>query len=261
MIFKYKELNINYEIFDEREEKNNDDKPLLLLHGWMAQIESWAPIYMYFCKTRPVYVIDFPGQAGKSGELKEPWGVPEYSEMIKSFVEEMSIKGCDVIGHSFGGRVIIYLSSRYNDLFSKIVLTDAAGIKPKMTIKKFFKIYSYKLAKNFLKLVLSKEKYEKKIDEMRKKRGSSDYAKLDNDIKRKTFNNIISLDLTNDLDNIKNPTLLMWGDKDTDTPLYMAKIMEKKIKDSGLVVLENAGHFSYLDNTQKYILVVNEFLK
>ena len=52
----------------------------------------------------------------------------------------------------------------------------------------------------------------------------------------------------------------MWGENDQDTPLYMAKIMEKEIKDSGLVVLENAGHFSYLDNTNKYLLVTDNFL-
>ncbi len=260
MIFTYKELNINYEIFDERVENNNAKKPLLLLHGWMAQIESWAPVYMHFCKSRPVYVIDFPGQAGKSSALKEAWGVPEYAEMVREFIKQNDIEGCDVIGHSFGGRVIIYLASEYENLFSKIVLTDAAGVKPKMTIKKFFRIYSYKLAKNVMKIFLSKEKFEKKMDEMRKKRGSSDYALLDSDIKRESFKKIVELDLKNRLSKIKNSTLLVWGENDTDTPIYMAKIMEKEIKDSGLVVIENAKHFSYLDNTQKYLLVVDAFI-
>ena len=260
MIFEYKELNINYEIFDEQQEINNNKRPLLLLHGWMAQIESWAPVYMYFCKTRPVYVIDFPGQSGKSSELKEAWGVPEYAEMVHEFIKHNNIEGCDVIGHSFGGRVIIYLSSRYDKLFSKIVLTDAAGVKPKMTLKRFFRIYSYKLAKNIMKIFLSKEKFKAKMEEMRKKRGSSDYALLDSELKRESFKKIVELDLKKNLKNIKNSTLLVWGENDQDTPLYMAKIMEKEIKDSGLVVLDNAGHFSYLDNTNKYLLVVDAFI-
>ena len=138
MIFKYENLDINYEIFDEREDKNDGARPLLLLHGWMAKIEAMAPIYIHYKKIRPVYVLDFPGQAGKSSALNEVWGVPEYSNMVKGFIESLKIEGCDVIGHSFGGRVIIWLSSQYKELFNKIVLTDAAGIKPKMTIKKFF---------------------------------------------------------------------------------------------------------------------------
>ena len=258
MSFNYKGININYEIFND---SANGNKPLLLLHGWMARIEAMAPIYQYFQKNRKVIVLDFPGQGGKSDTLKDVWGVPEYGEMVKALIDELNIQGCDVIGHSFGGRVIIYLSSKYKDLFNKIVLTDAAGVKPKKSIKKLFKIYSYKIAKFFMKLVTPKEKYEEKLAEMRKKRGSSDYAMLTSDVMRGTFNKVINLDLTNKLKEIEQSTLLVWGENDTDTPLYMAKIMEKHIKDSGIVVLENAGHFSYLDNPKKYLIVVENFLK
>lgn len=259
MNFNYNGININYEIF-ENEVVQENSRPLLLLHGWMAEIRSWAPVYMFFSKTRKVYVIDFPGQAGKSDSLKEPWGVPEYAEMVRNFIENQNIKNCDVIGHSFGGRVIIYLSSKYKDLFNKIILTDSAGIKPKFSLKRTIKIYSYKIAKYFYKIIMPKDKYEKKLEEMRKKRGSSDYSKLQSDVLRQTFNKVINLDLTPNLKEIQNSVLLIWGDSDKDTPLYMAKIMEKNIKDSGLVVLENAGHFSYLDNTQKYLIVANNFL-
>lgn len=259
MNFNYKGININYKIFANDE--NNDTKPLLILHGWMAKIEAMAPIYMHFQKTRKVIVLDFPGQGGKSDTLKEVWGVPEYGEMVKALIDGLNINGCDVIGHSFGGRVIIYLSSKYKDLFNKIVLTDSAGVKPKRSIKKLFKIYTYKIAKVFMKLVTPKEKYEQKLAEMRKKRGSSDYAMLDSDVMRGTFNKVINLDLTNKLKEIERPTLLVWGENDTDTPMYMAKIMEKHIKDSGIVVLENAGHFSYLDNPNKYLIVVENFLR
>lgn len=259
MTFNYQGMNINYEIFNDSE--TNHNRPLLLLHGWMAKIEAMAPIYQYFRKDRKVVVLDFPGQGGKSDTLKEVWGVPEYSEMVRAFIDNLGIKGCDVIGHSFGGRVIIYLSAKYKDLFHRIVLTDAAGVKPRTNLKKLFKISSYKIAKFFMKLVTPKEKFEAKLNEMRAKRGSSDYAMLTTDIMRGTFNKIIKLDLTKQLKDIEQPTLLIWGEKDTDTPLYMAKTMEKNIKDSGIVVLENAGHFSYLDNLPKYLAVTSEFLK
>ncbi len=261
MIFKYKNIDIHYEIFGNEENENSDVRPLLLLHGWMGKIESWAPVYLHFMKTRKVYAIDFPFQGGTSTEPEESWGIPEFSQMVYDFINEQNIVGCDVIGHSFGGRVIIYLSSLYKDLFSKIVLTDSAGVKPKMTIKKFFKIYSYKFIKNIYKLFLSKEKYEDKLSKLRMKRGSSDYATLKSDVQRETFNKIINLDLTSKLQDISSPTLLIWGENDQDTPLYMAHTMEKKIKDCGLVIIENAGHFAYLDNTNKFLVVTNEFLK
>ena len=180
--------------------------------------------------------------------------------MVKHFMEKLGLEKVDVIGHSFGGRVIIYLASKYPEIFNKIVLTDAAGIKPKMTFKKWIRIRSYKMGKFFIKLVTPKDKYEEKINELRKKYGSSDYASISSDVMRETFNKVISLDLSDKLKEIKNPTLLMWGENDIDTPLYMAKKMEREIKDSGLVVLKGAAHFSYIDSPNEYNLIVENFL-
>ena len=77
---------------------------------------------------------------------------------------------------------------------------------------------------------------------------------------RETFKNVINLDLTDNLEKITRPTLLIWGENDKDTPLYMAKIMEKKIKDSGIAILKGAGHFSYLDNVSQYLKIVEVFI-
>lgn len=253
MIFNYKGLNINYNIYGE-------GKPLLLLHGWMACIESMAPIYQFFAKSRKVIALDFPGQGGKSDTLNYIWGVPEYCEMVYEFINELGIKGCDVIGHSFGGRIIIYLSSHYHDLFDKIILVDSAGVKPKMSLTKFYKIYSYKLVKKLFKIFLPKEKYEETLTKFREKRGSSDYKQLNSEVMRETFKQVINLDLTANLKEILNSTLLMWGENDKDTPLYMAKIMEKEIQDAGLVILKGAGHFSYLDKSSEFLKVADTFL-
>ena len=158
MVINIKDIDINYEIFGDGE------KPLLILHGWMGSIPAMAPIWQYFMKYKKVIVLDFPGQGGKSGMLTSAWGVPEYSEMVKEFMEKLNISKPDVIGHSFGGRVIIYLASKYQDLFDKIILTDAAGIKKKTSLKKWIKIRSYKLGKVLLKIFSSKQQYEKKLD-------------------------------------------------------------------------------------------------
>jgi len=55
---------------------------------------------------------------------------------------------------------------------------------------------------------------------------------------RKILVKVVNEDLRPLLKDIKAPTLLIWGDKDTATPLYMGKIMEEEIPDSGLVILE-----------------------
>ncbi len=244
---------INYEVMGE-------GKPVLLLHGWGACINAMAPIWNHLKDKCKVYVLDFPGESGGSSIPPEPWGIPEYSEMVKKFIEELKIEKPDVIAHSFGGRVTIYLASKYPELFNKIILTDAAGVKSKTTFKKVYRKYTYKVGKFMLKTFTSKEKYDEKITAYRDKHSSADYKALKSEITRETFKKVISLDLTPELKNITRPTLLIWGENDTDTPVYMAKIMEKNIKDSGLVILKDAKHFSYIDKSYEYNAIVDNFL-
>jgi len=73
------------------------------------------------------------------------------------------------------------------------------------------------------------------------------------------FVRVVNLDLKKYLPNIKSPSLLIWGENDTDTPLAYAKIMEKLIPDAGLVVFPGAGHYSFLDCFGRYITVVRTF--
>ena len=97
------------------------------------------------------------------------------------------------------------------------------------------------------------------LEEKQKMAGSADYQALSGAM-RATFVKVVNQDLSGELSKIKNATLLIWGTEDRDTPLYMAEKMEKRIADSGLVRLEGAGHFSYLDQYPKFCAVLRAFL-
>ena len=60
---------------------------------------------------------------------------------------------------------------------------------------------------------------------------------------------------------MKAPTLLIWGTADTATPISDAKIMERLIPDAGLVAIEGAGHYSFLDSPGIFGAAFNNFLK
>ena len=91
------------------------------------------------------------------------------------------------------------------------------------------------------------------------KYGSRDYAALSPEM-RKTFVKVVGYDQSALLSHIKNPTLLIWGDRDTETPLWMGQPMEKEIADSGLVVLEGGTHFAYLEQAARFQTIVRQFL-
>ena len=89
--------------------------------------------------------------------------------------------------------------------------------------------------------------------------GSADYKALSPEM-RKTFVKVVGYDQSALLSHIKNPTLLIWGDRDTETPLWMGQQMEKEIADSGLVVLEGGTHFAYLEQATRFQTIVRQFL-
>ncbi len=78
---------------------------------------------------------------------------------------------------------------------------------------------------------------------------------------RETFLRIISEDLTPYAAQVRAPTLLIWGDRDTDTPLWQGRKLEQVMPDAGLIVFTGAGHFSYLERLNEYLRIVEHFLK
>ena len=78
---------------------------------------------------------------------------------------------------------------------------------------------------------------------------------------KKTFVKVINLYLTDLYERFRSSTLLIWGDDDSETPLWMGREMEKRIPDAGLVILEGGTHFAYLEQLQRFNTIVRQFLK
>lgn len=232
--------------------------PILLMHGWGCSHETLKSVdNIVTAGGMRVINIDFPG-FGNSDEPKEVWGVMAYADLTEKLLDSLGIENPVLLGHSFGGRVAIVIASRR--AVRKLILTDAAGVRPSHSLKWYCKVYSYKLVKKLYPLVYGKEKAQKKIDEARAKRGSSDYNNA-SPMMRAILSKCVNEDLCHLMPSIKAPTLLIWGDNDTATPLSDAKKMERLIPDAGLVSFPGCGHYSFLDNPYGYRAVLTEFLK
>ena len=237
----------------------------MLLHGWMCSAEMMAPIAHELSKDMRTAAIDFPGH-GKNGRSPAPhrtWGVPGYMEMTAEAIRQLDMGPCDIIAHSFGARVAILLASTYPELVGRMVLTGAAGLKkpPTEAGQKRRNLYNtLKKGVNLAeKLRLPLKWTEQWREALIQRFGSEDYKALDQEM-RKTFNEVISLDLTDRLPLIQAPTLLFWGEKDEETPLWMGKKMEELIPDAGLVIEEGTGHFAYLERGDVFARIVKTFL-
>lgn len=238
-------------------EVTGSGRPLILMHGWGCDHSTVRSIAATAALTHTVYNIDFPG-FGASEEPAEVWGVERYTRLIEALVKAEKLESPVLVGHSFGGRVAILFASR--NKADKVILVDAAGIKPRRTLKYYLKVYSFKAGKKFWELILGKEKAQARIDRMRARRGSSDYADA-SPMMRRILSKVVNEDLTDRLPLISAPTLLIWGENDTATPLSDAKKMARLIPDSGLVSFPGCGHYSFLDNPGQFRAVLSSFLK
>ncbi len=238
-------------------EVTGSGRPLILMHGWGCDHSTVRSIAATAALTHTVYNIDFPG-FGASEEPAEVWGIERYTRLIEALVKSEKLESPVLVGHSFGGRVAILFASR--NKADKVILVDAAGIKPRRTLKYYLKVYSFKAGKKFWELILGKEKAQARIDRMRARRGSSDYAGA-SPMMRRILSKVVNEDLTDRLPLISAPALLIWGENDTATPLSDAKKMARLIPDSGLVSFPGCGHYSFLDNPAQFRAVLSSFLK
>lgn len=229
---------------------------VLLLHGWGASIESWGPVFDGLANSYHVVAIDFPGH-GNSALPPGPWGVPEYTDCLLLIMDALSLQRPHIVAHSFGGRMTIRLANFHPDRVNKIILVDSAGIRPPRPAKYYFKTAAAKTGKFLAKYGGSIGKAIRSF--IYSRIASKDYANAGP--LRDTFVKVVNDDQTDILPHIQSPALLVWGADDQDTPLASAKIMQRLIPNASLVVLQNAGHFSYLDQPNKFNLIVRKFLR
>lgn len=226
--------------------------PIVFLHGWGGSHKSFLYFQQRLCTKHKIINFDLPG-FGESGVPMEDMGIYEYAQVVYLFLQENHFKNITLVGHSFGGRIAIILASMFDLDIQKLVLIDSAGLKPRYNLLTQLRILNYKTIKNLVRAkILSSSVLEKY--------GSEDYRELNPQMK-KTFVKVVNQYLDYLLPNINCDTLIVWGKKDKSTPYYMAKKLQKQIKHSGLVVYEDAGHFSYIEHKENFLSVLQSFVE
>ena len=236
MVYLYNGWGINYRLWQ------GQGRAVLLLHGWGRTMADFDALRSHF-PNRTFLAIDFP-PFGESDKNIEGWGIFTYVGMVMSLCEHLGIDTADVVGHSFGGRIAIILSAVKCSLVHSCILIDSAGMKPKRGLKFRLKKVKYKLYK----------KMGKNLQGF----ASADWLALPQNMKS-TFSNIVETHLESYAKASNARTLIIWGENDKETPMYMAKRLNKYISKSRLEVLGNAGHFSFLDCPLTFFALVKKF--
>jgi pimeloyl-ACP methyl ester carboxylesterase len=232
------------------------DLPIVVLHGWGAHIEAVAPILGALEGGSDLIALDLPG-FGESAPPPVAWDVDAYMRFMVDFLDQLGVARAHLVGHSHGGRVSIALASAHPDRVGRLLLVDSAGLRPKRGWRYRRRVAVAKLGRAVAKV--GGPPGRRLQERMRARVASRDYLEASGTM-RDTFRAVIAEDLSERLPRIAAPTLLVWGELDEDTPLWMGRRMEELIPDAGLVVLEGAGHYSYADAPGQFRAVARRFL-
>jgi pimeloyl-ACP methyl ester carboxylesterase len=206
-----------------------------------------------------VLAFDLPGFGGSS-QPPVAWGTPEYAEFVHRAVASLGIARATYVGHSFGGRLAIWLASHVPEAVQALVLIDSAGLKPPMTLRRRTRQIAYKTARTVLQMSLFGTRGQVLRERLAMHFGSADYREVSG-VMRSSFVKTVNLDLGEFLGAITAPALLIWGEKDQATPISDGRKMERLIPGARLILVAGAGHFSYLDSPVFVKAVVRAFLQ
>lgn len=184
---------------------------------------------------------------GSNQNMACPYSLDDYIDSVCEYMQENGIVNPFIVAHSFGGRIAIKGIATKRIKAQKLVLTGSAGLKPKFTIKKWVKKTCFSALKKFVKKERLKRFYSK------------DYLALSPTMQN-SFIKIVNEHLDSYLQFLDIKTLIINGKLDAETPLYMAKKLNKNIKESTLKVFDGCGHFCFIDKPNKFNMEVREFL-
>ena len=232
---------------------------VLLLHGWGASNQLFEATIGGLKHAFTLIAPDFPG-FGSTAAPPCAWSIHDYAEWVATLLDSLGIDAVNVVGHSFGGRVGIVLAAHWPNRVTKLVLADSAGMLPRRTLKYHVRVRVFKLLRRCAGARMTPPGVRRWAQRQARRLGSSDYQQATGTV-RASFVRVVNEDLRGLLPQIKAPTLLVWGDRDEDTPLSYAHIMEKLIPDAGLVVFQGAGHYAYLERSAHFCRIVETFLR
>ncbi len=247
---------LNYKLFEAK----NPQGDIIILHWWWGKSDSWIKVWKLLQKESwNVYIPDLPG-FWKS-PLEKTYTIHSYAKLIEYFLEKLQIRSCVIMWHSNGWAISTRIASNRDIEIQKLILNNSAWVRmnPKRKIKRMILKPCVLVCKK-LSFLPFYEPLRKKIYTLI---GSADYAnaEAENIHKKATYQNMITADMSQDFLLIQAPTLLLWWEKDTATPLSDAYTMQKSIEWARLHIIGGHGHSIHLKDPIQLSAKIIDFLK
>jgi len=230
--------------------------PVLMIHGWGANLELLGPLAQILEGfDYRLYMLDLPG-FGESAEPPAPYTIFDYAAFCLAYLDLHRLERVHYFGHSLGGRIGLILGSDHSHRLKSMVLSNSAGIKARQPMSSQLRLRMYQSLRKGLNRLGAAAIAEDLRQRYNRRYASPDFQSASG-VMRATLVNVVNQDLLPYAYRVNVPTVLIWGDADTETPLWMGEKLEKAIPDAALIVHEGAGHYAYLDYARRTASIMN----
>ena len=236
--------------------------PLVLIHGFLGSSTMWRPQIDFLKNYYRVITPDIPG-FGKSNKAKSYKSIQSIAQLLLECLEEKKINKFYLLGHSMGGMIAQEMTKINGSKILKLICysTGPIGEMPgrfesiEQSRENLKKKGLESMAKNIAKTWFIKGENAKYFNTCIESGKQSSLEAVDNAL--------IALQKWNGIDNlknIKNETLVVWGDKDKSYNLNQIQILKNNIKNSKLVVFKDCAHNVHLEKLDQFNQTVKNFL-
>ena len=222
-------------------EKYGKGEPLFLLHGYTLSSTSWHSYISDYVKDFQVYVIDLKGH-GKSSPFSEKLSLKTVARDVDALINYLKLESIKAIGYSYGGDVLYQLALIHPGIISSMITIGSCGSWDVNNFPDWLEQFSYKKISN-LKWIREHQTDEAQVQSI-----------LDQ------FPNYTVVITNEEYKKIKNPTLIVLGDKDNSIPLDCVSSARKNMPDSYLWIIPNAEHGAHEGKSKnEFVRVSKEF--
>jgi pimeloyl-ACP methyl ester carboxylesterase len=239
------------------EYKDEGQGPVLfLLHGWMDSLRTFDALAAELSTKYRIVRIDLPG-FGESEMPHKPWHVADYVNFVAGVCKKLNVEPAAFVGHSLGGRIVLKGLAEKTLSAQKAVLIASAGVADRNTLRN----WSFKMIAKAGKAATAVPPFTM----LRAKLRGRLYAAAKSDYQSAgamtpTFLNVIGENLAPLAPLVSVPTLLVWGNNDTTTPIVEGERLCSLMPDAKLEVIDGAGHFVHREKAQEVARLISGFV-
>ena len=214
---------------------------LVWLHGWGQSREGLRAIAESLVHAGESWILDLPGH-GEAPNPPEPYSPAKYAKLVAAWLATQPACPTIILGHSLGFRVAIHLAAQKTPGLIGLVSLAGAGVpkilSPKQAVRRKYVQLLIKLGKG-LKPILG----DMPLNRLRQRFGSTDYLNVSPDL-RPTFLAVVNDNVANLCPEISLPTLLIYGESDTETPPSVGERFRSLLPQAQLHLLPHQTHYS-----------------